>query len=188
MNPKGSIAYIAGLLLFFLSASLAGLVLLFVFLRDPGPQGPPGRDIAVANCARCHAFGATLTADLSRLNDGIGNLEVFRAIVLQGAFAFKGMGSFADRLSPGDAAALHAFIGGRPEPRTITFSTDLPSSGTRTLSSPSIPTTVLVSAPSEPVSVVTSVIVIFLDAQEQAQRVTQSLVDEEEDDLPKQTK
>jgi hypothetical protein len=30
--------------------------------------------------------------------------------VLQGAFAFKGMGSFADRLSQSDAAALHAFI------------------------------------------------------------------------------
>jgi hypothetical protein len=30
--------------------------------------------------------------------------------VLQGAFAFKGMGSFADRLSRGDAAVLHAFI------------------------------------------------------------------------------
>jgi hypothetical protein len=50
------------------------------------------------------------TADLSRLNDGIGNPEVFRTIVLQGAFAFKVMGSFADRLSPGYAAALHAFI------------------------------------------------------------------------------
>jgi hypothetical protein len=29
---------------------------------------------------------------------------------LQGAFAFKGMGSFADRLTQVDAAALHAFI------------------------------------------------------------------------------
>src|SRR5882762_11393501 len=41
-----------------------------------------GERLFIANCARCHAFGATLTADLSRLNDGIGNLEVFKAIVL----------------------------------------------------------------------------------------------------------
>ena len=84
-------------------------------LKPPAAEGDAataqvGERLFLANCARCHAFGATLTADLSRLNDGIGNLEVFKAIVLQGAFAFKGMGSFADRLSPGDAAALHAFI------------------------------------------------------------------------------
>ena len=86
----------------------------------PWPKPPPaegdaatvraGERLFIANCARCHAFGATLTADLSRLNDGIGNLEVFEAVVLQGVFAFKGMGSFADRLTQVDAAALHAFI------------------------------------------------------------------------------
>jgi len=84
-------------------------------LKPPPPEGnaatvQAGERLFMANCARCHAFGATLTADLSRLNDGIGNLKVFKAIVLQGAFAFKGMGSFADRLSQDDAAALHAFI------------------------------------------------------------------------------
>ena len=48
MHPKGTFAYIAGLLVLFAGVSLAGLVLLFVSLRDPGPQGLPGRAIALA--------------------------------------------------------------------------------------------------------------------------------------------
>ena len=48
MHPKGTFAYIAGLLMLFAGVSLAGLVLLFVSLRDPGPQGLPGRLIALA--------------------------------------------------------------------------------------------------------------------------------------------
>ena len=48
MHPKGTFAYIAGLLVLFAGVSLAGLVLLFVSLRDPGPQGLPGRAVAIA--------------------------------------------------------------------------------------------------------------------------------------------
>src|SRR5207253_11418773 len=48
MSPKGSIAYIAGLLLLLAGASLAGLALLYVFLGEPGPQGLPGRSVVIA--------------------------------------------------------------------------------------------------------------------------------------------
>jgi quinohemoprotein ethanol dehydrogenase len=65
-------------------------------------------------CARCHALGVPgVTPDLSRLNDGIATPEVFRAIVLQGALASRGMPRFSDVLSPADAEALHDYLIGQ---------------------------------------------------------------------------
>ena len=62
-------------------------------------------------CPRCHVFGVPgVTPDLSRLRDGIDNVDVFKAIVLKGAFLPRGMARFDDVLSPADAEAIHAYL------------------------------------------------------------------------------
>ncbi len=62
-------------------------------------------------CARCHGLGVpAVTPDLSRLNDGIASLDVFRAIVLQGAFAPQGMPRFSDVLTADGAESLHDYL------------------------------------------------------------------------------
>lgn len=62
-------------------------------------------------CSRCHALGVPgVTPDLSRLNDGIATSDVFRAIVLQGAFASRGMPRFGDVLTTANADSLHDYL------------------------------------------------------------------------------
>jgi quinohemoprotein ethanol dehydrogenase len=92
-----------------------------VRVTEPGRQ-PPTRTASPAQiqsgaklftiwCARCHSPGVPgVTPDLSHLRDGIDNLVVFQAIVLQGAFLSGGMARFDDVLSPADTAAIHAYL------------------------------------------------------------------------------
>jgi quinohemoprotein ethanol dehydrogenase len=62
-------------------------------------------------CARCHSLGVPgVTPDLSHLRDGIDNLAVFQAIVLNGAFVSRGMARFDDVLSPVEVESLHAYL------------------------------------------------------------------------------
>lgn len=62
-------------------------------------------------CAKCHSLGVpAVTPDLSRLPGRVGNVDLFKAIVLNGALMADGMSRFDDVLSPADADALYAFL------------------------------------------------------------------------------
>ena len=74
-------------------------------------QVKAGMELFNTWCARCHSLGLPgATPDLSRLQDGIDNIEVFNAIVLKGAFLSRGMARFDDALSPSDTDSLHAYL------------------------------------------------------------------------------
>jgi quinohemoprotein ethanol dehydrogenase len=51
-----------------------------------------------------------MSPDLSRLNDGIGSFDTFKAIVRAGAFIPLGMPRFDDVVSESDAAAIHDYL------------------------------------------------------------------------------
>jgi quinohemoprotein ethanol dehydrogenase len=59
-------------------------------------------------CSRCHVFGHSILPDLRRMSPATHGL--FEHIVLEGAYAPKGMGHFSDVLTPADADAIHAYI------------------------------------------------------------------------------
>jgi quinohemoprotein ethanol dehydrogenase len=59
-------------------------------------------------CSRCHVFGHSILPDLRRMSPATHAL--FDNIVLEGAYAPKGMGRFNDVLTPADAHAIHAYI------------------------------------------------------------------------------
>ena len=59
-------------------------------------------------CARCHVFGHSILPDLRRMSPATHSL--FGSIVLEGAYAPKGMGRFDDVLTAADAEAIHAYI------------------------------------------------------------------------------
>ncbi len=85
--------------------------------QEPPPRRGTAQDIAAGRtlfyewCTPCHTLGVTsVTPDLTRLGRGIGDPQVFKAIVLKGALAPLGMARFSDDLSEQDADALHAFL------------------------------------------------------------------------------
>ena len=59
-------------------------------------------------CSRCHVMGRGNLPDLRRIEPATQAL--FNTIVLEGAFAAKGMGRFDDVLSPADVDAIHAYV------------------------------------------------------------------------------
>jgi quinohemoprotein ethanol dehydrogenase len=59
-------------------------------------------------CGRCHVFGRGVLPDLRRSD--LDTHTAFDAIVLRGAYVYKGMARFDDVLSPADAAAIHAYV------------------------------------------------------------------------------
>ena len=87
---------------------------------DDGPApNPPARTGTPAQvaagevlynryCSRCHVFGRGMLPDLRRISPATHAL--FRGIVLEGAYAPKGMGRFDDVLSVADLDALHAYL------------------------------------------------------------------------------
>jgi len=88
-------------------------------VTDPPFAEPParrGEAAAIArgellyarHCSRCHAFGRGLLPDLRRSSPAVH--ELFGRIVLEGAFAPKGMGRFDDVLSAADAAAIQSYV------------------------------------------------------------------------------
>jgi quinohemoprotein ethanol dehydrogenase len=89
-----------------------------VLQEPPAREGTPeqiaeGFKLFQTNCSRCHAIGTPMvTPDLSHLNDGIANIDVFKTIVLRGALTAAGMPRFSDVLSIKDIQALHAYLVG----------------------------------------------------------------------------
>lgn len=80
--------------------------------REGGPdQIGVGEALFFQWCSRCHSIGVpAMSPDLSRLNDGIGSLGTFKAIVQQGAFLPLGMPRFNDVVSDQDAEDIHAYL------------------------------------------------------------------------------
>ncbi len=79
----------------------------------PAHRGTPGQIASGAvlynrYCMRCHVFGRGMLPDLRRMSAPTHAL--FKTIVLDGAYAAKGMGRFDDVLSPTDLEALHDYI------------------------------------------------------------------------------
>jgi quinohemoprotein ethanol dehydrogenase len=80
----------------------------------PPPRSADARQIEAGAllynryCARCHLFGRGILPDLRRMNPSTHNL--FSAIVLDGAYAGKGMGRFDDVLAPADQGAIHSYL------------------------------------------------------------------------------
>jgi quinohemoprotein ethanol dehydrogenase len=74
---------------------------------DPAQVGA-GEVLYNRFCSRCHVFGRGILPDLRRLQPAAH--AMFDSIVLQGAYAAKGMGRFDDVLTPADAAAVHAYV------------------------------------------------------------------------------
>ena len=79
----------------------------------PAPEGTAaqiaqGEVLYNRYCGRCHTFGRALLPDLRRMSPATNQL--FYDIVLEGAYAAKGMAPWSDVLSHGDAAAIHAYL------------------------------------------------------------------------------
>jgi quinohemoprotein ethanol dehydrogenase len=79
------------------------------------PQGSPaaverGRIVYGSHCARCHGTVGERAQfpDLRRMP--MVDFENLRSIVIDGAYAGRGMASFADRVTPADVEALQAYI------------------------------------------------------------------------------
>jgi quinohemoprotein ethanol dehydrogenase len=83
-------------------------------LPDPPPRSAGPAQIAQGEllynrfCSRCHLFGIGILPDLRRLDPATHS--IFNMIVLNGAYAPKGMGRFDDVLSPADVEAVHAYL------------------------------------------------------------------------------
>ncbi len=70
-----------------------------------------GRDLYAVHCARCHGAGVRgsgLIPDLRYSNAEIH--QIWPQIVLDGAFAARGMASFADSLDRKDVQAIHSYV------------------------------------------------------------------------------
>lgn len=69
-----------------------------------------GAELFYHNCARCHSYRGSPGSYPNLWNMTPAAHEAFKAIVLEGAFAFQGMAAFKDILSEADADAIHAFL------------------------------------------------------------------------------
>jgi quinohemoprotein ethanol dehydrogenase len=59
-------------------------------------------------CGRCHVFGRGLLPDLRRMSPATH--QIFDDIVLNGAYAGKGMARWDDVISRSDTQAIHAYV------------------------------------------------------------------------------
>jgi quinohemoprotein ethanol dehydrogenase len=83
--------------------------------RPPGHGGTAaqialGRSLFNTWCAKCHAGASSEVPDRGMLERGISDLEIFKAIVMQGALVPRGMARFNDVLSAADVEAVRAFL------------------------------------------------------------------------------
>jgi quinohemoprotein ethanol dehydrogenase len=79
----------------------------------PAPPETPahGEERFATLCARCHGFTAQGVGFFPDLRHSAREVhDAWDAIVLQGAFANKGMASFADLIDADDARAIHAYV------------------------------------------------------------------------------
>jgi quinohemoprotein ethanol dehydrogenase len=83
-------------------------------MSEPPPRSGDKAQIAAGAilynrfCSRCHVMGRGNLPDLRRLSSGTH--QIFDSIVLNGAYASKGMGNFSDVLSNQDVQAIHAWL------------------------------------------------------------------------------
>lgn len=81
---------------------------------EPPPRPTASAEVARGEvlynryCARCHVFGRAILPDLRRMTATTDSL--FYEIVLNGAYAAKGMGRWDDVLTRADAGAVHAYV------------------------------------------------------------------------------
>lgn len=68
-----------------------------------------GRELYAQNCVRCHGENAIGGVKDLRFMTEQGHAR-FDDVVLKGIYAERGMASFADVLSPDEAAAIHAYL------------------------------------------------------------------------------
>lgn len=83
------------------------------FPRPPVTNATPadiqaGEIAFLAQCSRCHSLGPNITPDLRKMSPETH--QMFRDILLGGAFAPKGMESFDDVLSKMDAENIHYYL------------------------------------------------------------------------------
>jgi quinohemoprotein ethanol dehydrogenase len=78
--------------------------------RGSAAQVERGATLYVQNCARCHAGPEESGSYPNLWKMTPETHEAFNNIVLGGAFAYAGMASFSDVLSPTDARDIHAFL------------------------------------------------------------------------------
>jgi quinohemoprotein ethanol dehydrogenase len=62
----------------------------------------------IEQCSRCHTLGPNITPDLRKMPQQVH--DMFKDILLGGAFAPMGMESFADALSDKDVENIHAYL------------------------------------------------------------------------------
>jgi mono/diheme cytochrome c family protein len=76
-----------------------------------------GNQVFAENCAICHGQGGAARATFPDLRRStlVTDQAAFDAVVLQGARAARGMGSFANRLNASDTEALRAYLIGQAE-------------------------------------------------------------------------
>jgi len=83
------------------------------FPEPPADKASPaeieaGETKFIEQCSRCHTLGPNITADLRKMSPEMH--DGFKDIVLGGAFASRGMESFADILSEKDVETIHAYL------------------------------------------------------------------------------
>jgi PQQ-dependent dehydrogenase (methanol/ethanol family) len=83
----------------------------------PAPVVAHGSQVFAENCAICHGQGGAARATFPDLRRStlVTDQAAFDAVVLQGARAARGMGSFANRLNASDTEALRAYLIGQAE-------------------------------------------------------------------------
>jgi quinohemoprotein ethanol dehydrogenase len=79
----------------------------------PPAEGTPadiarGAELFGRQCGRCHGGG--LLPDLTRMEGGVQELDLFKQIVLGGLLAAGGMERFDDALKPHDVEQIHAYL------------------------------------------------------------------------------
>ncbi|MBW8296335.1 MAG: PQQ-dependent dehydrogenase, methanol/ethanol family [Sphingopyxis sp.] len=89
-----------------------------VKFRGNAAQVERGATLYVQNCARCHAGPEESGSYPNLWKMTPETHEAFNDIVLGGAFAYAGMASFSDVLSPTDARDIHAFLAKPLESKT----------------------------------------------------------------------
>jgi quinohemoprotein ethanol dehydrogenase len=74
-----------------------------------------GGQVFADNCAICHGQGGAARATFPDLRRSPMTLsqEAFDNVVLKGALAARGMGSFGERLQPADTVAIRAWLIGQ---------------------------------------------------------------------------
>jgi quinohemoprotein ethanol dehydrogenase len=83
------------------------------FPKPPANEASPteiqaGETKFIEQCSRCHAFGPNITPDLRKMPQQAH--DMFKDILLGGAFATRGMESFIDVLSDKEVENIHAYL------------------------------------------------------------------------------